>query len=702
MSAHKLREGSRAIRKLLSMQVYRHLNTDDYTLIANECDFHKFLKNLNLSNEHLSEKEKTLQDSSAFTQIKVSDDAIRWVTESVTTLKNVIKPFCIRPTNNSQKTTERGKDNSERAKYNRQAGLVLTSEVKKTHQFETFESDASSKSAKIIHEQKAPSFQDYPEVDKEERSDDLEDEQITDNILLPSTPPCELHNPIASLINGQALQPHIALHNQQLRPRAISSETQQILRHINWTSQGIQNGVLILSTNHVQETLKTFLLLMTGRDIHKIETEGFFLKEDSAFIDTENKVMKLGFPQYQHREVLSHRDIYVESEPETLTLKFPMEIADIICPLVDYLYGHLPHNDSAISLKSSRGKNDKSFKDFPLEKYSGFVQRNYSIICNDSWLLSVFTWQMSGLQNTQKHYASFRQRDAQKIFEQHCESFLQIKISTVVFSNRKNQRIGSPYFLNNRNYAKITKWLWSHARHLQSPLRYQSVDLDVLKFQFNCLAFWIDSACSFAGATRNIIDPLVDVNLISEDGLYRINDKNKFDGFNTRVVYIPPKLKKKLYEYNKIRQKILIYLKKQKKKCYQADKKVTDSGGLFFFQTLKNGKLKIVPFTRSRCRDEIYQQARSKTITESLPDHLVAYDYLRALKTNVNRHYLRGRLLELNVPGNIIDALLGHWHAGTQPWGKMSLFDTNTFLETLKTHIPMILKELGFDFDEYE
>jgi len=690
----RLRDSSRAMRKLISKTVYRHLNTPNYKRIKTLCELYQFIGNLNLSKDNLSETEQFLKDSSSFTTIKLNDDDIRWVKDSAKMLRNFFKPFCIDPNKKKNKPTKRGEDKSKRAKYNRQVGLTLTTDIKNAHKIEKLQSSNNSFKAKTIRINNNLISGNDHDIIEQENSDDLEEESVTDDIIWPSNPPCELQNPITSLINGQQLLPHIAINNQLLRPRAIKSDIEEIQKLILWTS----NDFKVLSTKHMKATLKFFLLLLTGRIIKKIETEEFVLKEDSAYLNIDKSILKLRIPQYGHIDLLTHRDVYVESDTDILTLRLPPEIKEILAPIVSHTIKKNSDETSVIKFEVTK-KQDNKYAGHKLDDFSKFVQRSYSKISNDIWLLSIFTWQVGGIQNTQKHYASYRQRDAQKIFEKHCKSFLNLKITQHTPSYQKNERVGSPYYLNRKTYSKIIRWLWDHAENLNRPLNYKSVNWDTLMFQFNCLAFWIDSATSFATASRNIIDPSITLGLISKDGLYRINDKDKYDGFNTRLTYIPPKLKNKLKLYKSIREKILIFITKKGIGLSKKEKTIINSQQLFFFQTNIKRNTKIVSYTRSRCRDEIYEQARAKLNLEPLGEHTLEYEYLRALKTNVNRHYLRGRLLELNVPGVYIDALLGHWHSGTQPWGKMSIFNQATYLDTLRTHIPKILRELGFDFE---
>jgi hypothetical protein len=684
----------RYLRKFFSLQAYQHLNTSDYLQVKTECDLYKFCKNLKTSRENLEDKE-ILSDGSQFAAQETSNDEKRWINEAGINIQNFFKMFCLKPSD-WREPSKRGKDKSDRAKYNRQMGLVLSSQAKQSHALKNIELDGKHSNVKTIRQSISSLHNVASYILEEEKSDDIEDEIQTEELIWNQSKPCELNNPIASLINSQRLLPHIALNNQLLRPRAFKREIQKVLFIVTRTAEILSEGVLLLRTDHVKECLHWLILILTGRVINKVETEPFFLNEKNIFIDHENAFIRMGFPQYKHRDSLSNKDVYITSEIEELELTLPSEVKVLLSSLLVYLKNKQA-NKSHIQI-NTKNKNS-AFSDWNISETRLQIQRSYAEISSDSWLLSVISWQSSGLSSTQKHYASYTVQKVQSLFEKHIQTFLNIDCKTIKWSNRTNARIGSPYYLNAKTYRQIIKQLWQNANPLFDQLNYQSIKLNELRFRFNSLAFWIDSYCSFAAATRNITDPLIQYDLVSHEGLYRVNDKNKYDGFNTRIVFVPAALLAKLKAYKKVRQKLLIYLKKTHGLSTN-EEAIVKSNHLFFFKQPCQGKLKIVEYTRSRCRDEIYWQANTDNEVGTGKEELLVYENLRALKTNVNRHYLRGRLLDLGMPGFFIDAFMGHWHAGTQPWGQMSIFNQSHYLEQLKKLVPKILKELAFNANE--
>jgi hypothetical protein len=690
----KIKSVTRYLRKFLSLQTYQHLNTSEYLQVKTECALYEFCKHLKTSKENLEDKER-LPDGSQFVAQEASEDK-RWINEAGIHLRNFFKIFCIKPGVWREKGT-RGEDKSKRAKYNRTMGLVLSSKVKQEHNLDNIGLDNNTANLKRIRPTKASLSNLASSILEEEKSDDIDDEIQTEELIWNQSKPCELNNPIASLINTQRLLPHIALNNQLLRPRAIKKEIQKALFIITRTAEILSDGVTLFTIEHVKDCLRWLILILTGRVINQIETEAFFLNETNIYLDDENSFIRIAFPQYMHRENLSNKYVYIPTEIEELELILPEEIRLILKPMISFLKKRKPDNKSEIQINT---KNKKSaFNDWNTSEIRLQTQRSYAEITSDSWLLSVISWQSSGLSNTQKHYASCTVKTMQTIFEKHIQTFLNIDCKTTKWSNQTDARIGSPYYLNAKTYRQIIKQLWQNASPLFDQLNYKSIKLNELKFRFNSLAFWIDSYCSFAAATRNITDPLIQKDLVSHEGLYRVNDKNKYNGFNTRIVFVPATLLTKLEAYKKVRQKVLIYLRKTQNLSAK-DEEILRTNKLFFFKQNTQGFLKIVEYTRSRCRDEIYWQANTDIDIGTGKNDLLVYENLRAIKTNVNRHYLRGRLLEFGIPGFFIDAFMGHWHAGTQPWGQMSIFNQSHYLEQLKKFIPKILNELAFNVRE--
>lgn len=59
---------------------------------------------------------------------------------------------------------------------------------------------------------------------------------------------------------------------------------------------------------------------------------------------------------------------------------------------------------------------------------------------------------------------------------------------------------------------------------------------------------------------------------------------------------------------------------------------------------------------------------------------------------NMNRHYLRTRLRELEVPGEYVDTFMGHWGCDQVPYSRFSTFCTHQYLSTTRAAIETLLE----------
>ncbi|WP_031410420.1 hypothetical protein [Thiomonas sp. FB-Cd] len=66
------------------------------------------------------------------------------------------------------------------------------------------------------------------------------------------------------------------------------------------------------------------------------------------------------------------------------------------------------------------------------------------------------------------------------------------------------------------------------------------------------------------------------------------------------------------------------------------------------------------------------------------------------LPLNSSRHWLRTRLAQEGVPGEMIEAFMGHWQRGAEPWGRYSALPARVVTETLRPTLEKLVCEAGF------
>ena len=67
------------------------------------------------------------------------------------------------------------------------------------------------------------------------------------------------------------------------------------------------------------------------------------------------------------------------------------------------------------------------------------------------------------------------------------------------------------------------------------------------------------------------------------------------------------------------------------------------------------------------------------------------------VRANTHRRFVRTELLECGCPGEVVDALLGHWRRGQEPFGPYATFSFATYLTVLKRYLQPLLVDIGLD-----
>lgn len=682
--------------KIIYSNRYKHLIIVGFELM----DSPKLIVE-NLNKNSANKEDSSIEDKTDLTT-KLIDEELE---NKVNRARNHLTAFFRRfyTVSNSSNDTSRGEDKSERAKYNRMMGLVLTGNdtarylINRLDLDETLDDVDSVDVFKLLPE---------PNDDNEkldllpgsivDDGDDLIDEVQSEQLFFPKVSPCELKNPIASIINGKSILPHISYANQQLKSRTLPHSTKHLIQLISLYSKILARNIKAANTDAARSYLAVFLLLLFGRTFEKIELDdGMTLSSKTLWMDIKTGRVKLHFDQYENAYHLATAKLYEDSSIDTVELQLTENELAILLPMIEKASSGVNH----IAFPTKNKEVNRFLKEFKLGIDLGqlkqSVQRSYSdLTSGDYWLMNVFCGLQSGLQNTQKHYASAHPRKTQRIFEKHCEYFLGFTVVTYAGFNRLQTRIGSPYFVRQETMQSLLELLGRMLSPLFINVPFNHLSFLELCCRFNAFAIYIDQFCAFSCAIRNVYDPIVDLDMVSEKGLYRVNDKNIQDGFNTRMTFVPDSLKSALVEYKLLRQKLLIHLRKSKvmnaRNC-----RVSDNFSLFYL-SVEGGKLKLNPFSRQKARDTfLLQLEEARFLGLKTPERNVV-KILKHFRTNLNRHFIRGYFLDNDVPGYFIDAYLGHWHTGTQPWGDMSIFNQSVYLETVQRIIPKMLDELGF------
>lgn len=173
----------------------------------------------------------------------------------------------------------------------------------------------------------------------------------------------------------------------------------------------------------------------------------------------------------------------------------------------------------------------------------------------------------------------------------------------------------------------------------------------------------------FCTGYRAVKDPFPAVpDIDHETGLCVISDKDGPDFYNSRLVWLPPMLIFQLDHYEEHRNVLISMV-------------VMNNDNIELLSTLPDlflldDKLHIKPI-------------RPSTLKPLLKD-------LLPLPINTNRRYLRTHLRLRGCPTEIVDAFMGHWARGEEPWGKYSSLSYVQVIAELKHYLEPLVSELGF------
>lgn len=688
-------ELSKALKKSISKKYYQHFN------IAAKLDQLNTPEILNDVLKPETSKDVTdLENELSITVSKSSDSeqlAPEQIQESVKFIRSIFKA----PTSPLYKGTKANNSTSEKSKYAKAVGLVIMgkdSNLTEYFQYSSTDVDDSStltKSVRFLHKTTSVPWGYF------EYGDDLGEENQSAEIACPQIPPCEVQNPIAKITLGKRAINHINFYNQNLKSRIPASTIQLLMKKIASCAEDCANGKRYEYSSETRNTLLSLLMtLLIGRHLKNI-----YLKQTthipitSVVLAEDYRSIMLSFPNYDHRAYLADPELYMSTTVSQMRLQLDEDIHAILKNLVLSLLEDYAQDKKVLSLpvQSTINQYLKHLNtNNTLKELLSDVQRDYSfLVSGDAWLMSIFTATEQGLQSTQKHYASAPIRKVQRVFEIHCSRYLHIPVKQYLGYHRKPERIGSPFFVSAEAFSSITNLLRSTFHRLTiEPINFRTMPVDELCMRFNALSIYMDLFVAFSCAMRNVTDPMIELSDISLQGLCRVNDKNLFDGFNTRIVYVPPDLQQSLTGYYYIRRKLLTHFTKNKL-LSQKNRGIASSNQLFYLTSTAANNIKIHAYTRVKARDTFSAKFQDFHTLISSEDSFTL-ELLKQLKTNLNRHYLRGRLYEKNVPGYFIDAYLGHWIKGTQPWGQTSIFNQQAYYKIMRQHIPTILEELGF------
>jgi hypothetical protein len=548
-------------------------------------------------------------------------------------------------------------------------------------------------------------------------------ESLAESIIVDTSPPCNQSNPSIKVMSARSRNHHIALHNQ----------------HIGYTISPIElkshfvKTIELLSSSDQHEVrlgISLMLFLLTSREFSGIYVCGN-VNDDKAYekaitLNSECDLLSLPITFYSYKTLRPNPNVYEYTNQKYIILRLPSLVSESLkyaLITINHQQGILDNLPKQKSLESYLCSNNDEVSKRPSSVSQSIFYYYLKASDGDLWLASLITGEVKNIANTQRHYASCKLERVESLLVNYLKQMfnpdeLQYLSLKTITSNAHRKRVGSPVFIKEAVLQEFNQMLFQKIQEKISVLGKAKVSSFELVDLFNVLCFYTDLMIAFSTGMRNVIDPYIRHDDITLTGWTRINDKNLYDGYNTRFVFVPEVVRTHLRAFEEVRAYIIRQLTTRKviKGIVKAKHESTNDltrivnddhhfalkNSLFLFVSLRQARPdgRNVPHVTLR----EYTRAQAFEVLQPLifPGHkngsidFKPKFHLRDFKTNMNRHYLRGKLMDKGVTPTYIDAYLGHWHLGTEPWGRRSMFSMTDYQEQLSAAISDIVHRLDF------
>jgi hypothetical protein len=197
----------------------------------------------------------------------------------------------------------------------------------------------------------------------------------------------------------------------------------------------------------------------------------------------------------------------------------------------------------------------------------------------------------------------------------------------------------------------------------------------------------------YATGFRAVRDPLFQESEIDRTtGFGLISDKDSDDFYNARIIWLPQLCIQQLDNYQRHVKSLQRWLFSQNQDL--------------FFKVRRQG-------VSGRCTSREFpalflmnDSGDDLTVQPKLIEDLLA-EINYHLPMNANRHYLRSNLIADNCPVEVVDAFMGHWERGQEPWCRYSGLSPLVYKEQLEKPLISLLKrhewlpEEGLPYGEF-
>lgn len=304
-------------------------------------------------------------------------------------------------------------------------------------------------------------------------------------------------------------------------------------------------------------------------------------------------------------------------------------------------------------------------------KIANFLPINITHQTGDVALSILTTGQYVPLGKTLLHYSapspSFLEHIRQKVWQYLCKT---IPLPSAIQDSLENDAIDtahaiSPLCPSYVSVSKMVKCSKDEIGHFRASSEVHELH--------NWITYYTAQMFAYGTGVRAICSPLISLDAFdSRSGTIVISDKDGEDFYNSRLCILPKRVSAQLDFYKR-------HVEQLKTNSYfQAMNLNTDAQIPEFFYLDDHGHpTEIKPSISFALQEKFFQ-----------------------LPLNSNRRLIRTYLMEQKVNGELINAFMGHWGIGQEPWGKFSSSSPLELLEQITPYIDQFLEMLGFEVVE--
>jgi hypothetical protein len=305
----------------------------------------------------------------------------------------------------------------------------------------------------------------------------------------------------------------------------------------------------------------------------------------------------------------------------------------------------------------------------------------------DDWaVVALITGRHHYLANVPLHYSAPILADLQQLYEQACadvtdEIYQELGKKQVRKMNKNprrsdrdmlaRQRTGCRYMLKPGRVKKLVSGLWKQFRESAGVAGLP----DYLVELHNDYTLYVAELIGFSTGYRAVRDPLSSLAQVDQQsGFAIISDKDDDDFYNSRLVWLPSFVLEQLRLYQE-HSRVLA-------------QRLTLANPILA-ERIKTGDPLAPPFLFLLTDKYKWCHLRPGEIQDRLKK-------LFPVPVNVNRTYLRNRLLELGLGGEMVHYFLGHWENGQEPFGPDSTLSPQEYRLALEEPLTNLLDEDGW------